>query len=437
MPSLVVIGAQWGDEGKGKLVDYLTSKADWVVRFQGGNNAGHTLVVDGVKTKLSLVPSGILRPNATCLIGAGVVLNPRVFLDEIAGLRTAGVDVNPKRLVVDREAHLILEYHMALDQAREEAKGKNKIGTTGRGIGPAYEDRAARCGVRMAELFDLKELRVKLENVVAERNLYLKEVLKSGVQVRFEDVWRTVTDAAERIGPFVGNTSLLLHGAISRQEKVVFEGAQGSLLDATFGTVPFVTSSNTIAGAVATGCGVGPKSVGYVLGVAKAYSTRVGSGPFPTELEDETGNYLREKGAEFGTVTGRPRRCGWLDAFALKRACRLNGVDSLAITKLDVLSGLDKIKVCIRYRMDGVELEDMPALGSEYQRVVPEYVEFDGWSEPISHITKWHKLPAQTRLYLSTLSEIVGVPISIVSVGPDRKSTMFLSGASYVKNFLD
>lgn len=437
MPSLCVVGAQWGDEGKGKLVDYLTSNADWVVRFQGGNNAGHTLVVDGVKTKLSLVPSGILRPKAVCLVGAGVVLNPRVFLDEIAGLRQAGVDVNPKRLVVDRDAHLILDYHMALDQAREEAKGKNKIGTTGRGIGPAYEDRAARCGVRLAELFALNELKPKLEEIVQQRNLYLREVLKSSLEVRFDEVWRTVTDAAERIGPFVGNTSLILHGALKREEKVVFEGAQGSLLDINFGTIPFVTSSNTLSGAVATGCGVGPNSVGYILGVAKAYATRVGAGPFPTELEDETGNYLREKGAEFGTVTGRPRRCGWMDAFALKRAVRLNGLDSLAITKLDVLSGLKKIKVCIKYKMDGVELDDVPSLVSEYARVEPEYVEFDGWSEPLTNVTKWHKLPAQTRLYLSTLSEIVGVPISIASVGPDRKSTLFSSGASYVKNFLD
>jgi adenylosuccinate synthase len=436
MPSLVIIGAQWGDEGKGKIVDYLTASTDWVVRFHGGNNAGHTLVVNGKKTKLSLVPSGILRAHPRCAIGAGVVLDPRVFVQEVAGLRESGVDVSPRRLVIDQDVHLILDYHIAIDKAREEAKGKDKIGTTGRGIGPCYEDRAARIGVRVADLLDREALTGRLTKIVEERNLYLREVLKSSTQVELGNVLETVALAAEQILPFIGNVSTALYDALKRSERVVFEGAQGTLLDTTFGTVPFVTSSSTLSGAVTTGCGVGPKSIDYVLGVAKAYCTRVGSGPFPTELHDTTGDQVRERGGEFGTVTGRPRRCGWFDAVALRRAVRLNGVDSLVLTKLDVLSGFDKIKVCVKYILDGKEIDDLPPLAADCERVVPKYVELDGWKENLQGITKWHHLPGTARLYVSALAEMVGVPVSVVSVAPERESTFFSSSATFLENFL-
>ncbi|RMG40230.1 MAG: adenylosuccinate synthase [Candidatus Dadabacteria bacterium] len=436
MPSLVVIGAQWGDEGKGKLVDYLTSNADVVARFQGGNNAGHTLVVDGVKTKLSLVPSGILRPNTRCVIGAGVVVDPEVLLNEIRMLQEAGVDVNPSRLVLDRNAHLILDYHRLIDQAREDARGDRKIGTTRSGIGPAYEDRASRTGIRLAELNSMEELREKLAENMKQRNLYLARVLESELQANFEEQWAKLERVRSVILPYIGNASLLLYNALEHEEKVVFEGAQGTLLDQTFGTFPYVTSSNTIAGAVSTGCGIGPGSIDHVLGVAKAYTTRVGQGPFPTELRDQVGQYLAEKGAEFGTVTGRQRRCGWFDAVAMRRAVRLSGVNALAITKLDVLCGLEKIKICIKYKLNGQELEDVPALASELEKVEPEYIEFDGWQDTLEGVTKWHHLPVNARFYLSTISEIIGCPVTIVSFGAERESTIFSSGASYVKNFV-
>lgn len=437
MPSLVVIGAQWGDEGKGKLVDYLTSNSDWVVRFQGGSNAGHTLVVDGVKTKLSLVPSGILRGHTKCIIAAGVVLNPVTFMSELSELKKVGIDVSPSRLVVDRDAHLVLDWHIAIDQAREGLKGKDKIGTTGRGIGPAYEERASRTGVRVADLCCLPELKIRLTEELKQKNAYLKYVLGSDTVIDFENQWNKILEAADAILPYIGNASLLIDNAIRAGQRVVFEGAQGTLLDQTHGTVPFVTSSSTLSGAVTTGCGIGPHCIDHVLAVCKAYSTRVGSGPFPTELHDKLGEQIRQAGAEFGTVTGRPRRTGWFDAVAMRRAVRLNGADSLAITKLDVLSGIEKLKICIRYKVKGVEVEDVPALASELESVVPEYIELDGWSENLGAVQKWHHLPASARMYLSTISEILGCPISIVSVGAERNSTLFSRSASFVKNFVD
>lgn len=437
MPTLTVIGAQWGDEGKGKLVDYLTSKADLVVRFQGGSNAGHTLVVDGVKTKLSLVPSGILRKHSKCLIAAGVVINPQTLLSEVNELRKVGVDVSPERLVIDRDAQLVLDSHVAIDQAREERKGKDKIGTTGRGIGPAYEDRASRNGVRVADLSALSELKKRLEEDSIVKNDYLKYALKSSVQVSFSETWSKIEEAAKFLLPYMGNGSLLLEQTIKRGERVVFEGAQGTLLDQVHGTNPFVTSSSTISGGVLTGCGIGPKHLDHILGVCKAYSTRVGSGPFPTELNNELGERLRQVGAEFGANTGRPRRCGWFDSVAMRRAVRLNGIDSLVVTKLDVLSGIEKLKICIRYHLDGKEIADVPSLASECDRITPEYIELDGWEETLTGVQKWHQLPSTTRLYLSTLSEILACPISIISVGPERNSTIFSSSASFVKNFVD
>ncbi|MCB9029637.1 MAG: adenylosuccinate synthase [Deltaproteobacteria bacterium] len=436
MSSLAVVGAQWGDEGKGKLVDYLTSQADFVVRFQGGNNAGHTLVVDGVTTKLSLVPSGILHEATCCLLGAGVVVNPEVFIQEVNGLKKAGVRVDPSRLVIDRDAHLILDYHIEIDKAREEMRGKDKIGTTGRGIGPCYEDRAQRVGVRFAELRLLSELKPRLQKLVEHKNRYLVDLLGAESPVDFDSLWSKLENISEILSPYIGDVSHLLNRARLQEKKIVFEGAQGTLLDQTFGTVPFVTSSNTISGAITTGCGVGPKTVDYVLGVAKAYCTRVGSGPFPTELEGETSDYLREKGSEFGTVTNRPRRCGWFDAVAMKRAVGLNGLDSLVITKLDVLSGLEDLKVCIKYKIDGKEIEEYPSLSSELEKVEPEYITLDGWSEDITSVRKWHELPPAARLYISTLSEILGIPVSIVSVGAERESTLFSRSAKFVKNFM-
>lgn len=434
MPSIVVVGAQWGDEGKGKLVDYLTSKADLVVRFHGGNNAGHTLVVDGIKTKLSLVPSGILRPTSRAYLGAGVVVNPEVLLQEFEMLRRAGVVISPDRLLVDRDAHLILDYHCEIDQAREEMLGKAKIGTTGRGIGPAYEDRAQRSGVRFAELLRLDELRERVRTQVDLKNLYLSSVLNSKRQVSFDEVWSKLEHFSRELGSYVSNVSLLIERAIKLGQKIVFEGAQGTLLDQSFGTVPFVTSSSTISGAVATGCGIGPKHIGYVLGVAKAYCTRVGSGPFPTELTDEQGDYLRTRGDEYGTVTRRPRRCGWFDAIAMRRALRLNGLDSLAITKLDVMSGLEKIKLCVGYELDGQEIEDLPALCSELERVKPRYQVFEGWKEEISHITQFSKLPRSCQSYLAAIAEIVGCPLSIVSVGAERSATLLVGDQQTLGN---
>lgn len=436
MSSLVVIGAQWGDEGKGKLVDYLTSRVDIVSRFQGGNNAGHTLKVDGQTTKLALVPSGILHKSTLCCIGAGVVLDPKVFRSELQSLIDAGISVGPERIIVDRDAHLILPYHCAVDIAREKRLGDKKIGTTGRGIGPCYEDRAARCGVRIAELTQLELLRERLEPLVEEKNRYLEAVLGESERVAFETVWEAVQIAAETVLPLMGNVSLLIHNARLAEKRIVFEGAQGTLLDQMHGTIPFVTSSNTIAGAVTTGCGVGPQAIDHVLGVAKAYCTRVGSGPFPTELLDAQGDLLREKGREFGTITGRPRRCGWFDAVAMKRAVRLNGIDSLAITKLDVLSGMKKISIAINYHLDGEKLEDAPSLVSELERVKPEFIELDGWDEDIEGARKWHHLPKAARFYLSTISEIIGCPIGLVSVGPDRESTLYSSSGTFVRNFM-
>ena len=437
MPSLVIVGAQWGDEGKGKLVDYLTSGADIVARFQGGNNAGHTLVIEGKKTKLSLVPSGILRPHTHCVIGAGVVIDPKVLAEELAGLRAAGAEITPDRFTLDRDAHLILGYHIAVDQAREEAKGDAKIGTTGRGIGPTYEDRANRCGVRLGDLTDLPTLKPRVQHLVNERNRYLEYMLASPRRVDFGIEWQTIETAARDLVPYIGNVSLILDNALRSGERVVFEGAQGTLLDQCFGTVPFVTSSHTIAAAACTGSGIGPRLIDHVLGVAKAYCTRVGSGPFPTELHNEIGDTIRERGQEFGTITGRPRRCGWFDAVALKRAVRLNGLDSIAITKLDIFSGMKKLKICIRYHLDGKELHDVPDTLAAYQRVEPEYIELDGWDEPLQGVTRWHHLPSAARLYISTLSEIVGCPIALVSVSPERSSTMFPSGSSFLKTFID
>ncbi|RMD86615.1 MAG: adenylosuccinate synthase, partial [Candidatus Dadabacteria bacterium] len=399
--------------------------------------AGHTLVVNGTTTKLSVIPSGVLRESAHGLIGAGVVLNPWVFESEVQELRDRGVHLTPKRLTIDRSSHLILDYHIAIDKARERARGDSKIGTTGRGIGPAYEDRAHRTGVAVAELCDLKTLKIKLQKVVAEKNLYLSRVLGSDEEVSFDALWGRLERVAEVIVPFIGDVSHIINRAVVQEKKVVFEGAQGTLLDQTFGTLPYVTSSNTIAGAITTGCGIGPHCINYVLGVAKAYCSRVGAGPFPTELKGEMGDLLRDKGNEYGTVTNRPRRCGWFDCVAMKRSVGLNGLNSLAITKLDVLSGIEKLHICVAYKLDGRECVDFPALVQDLERVEPVYMSLNGWEEDISSAHKWQDLPANARLYLSTISEIIGVPISLVSVGAERRCTILSKSARYISNFME
>lgn len=430
----MIVGVQWGDEGKGKLVDYFTSKAHWSVRFNGGNNAGHTIVHNGVKTKLSLVPSGILRADCRCLIGAGLVVNASVLLSEIEQLRSSGVEIFPGRLLIDRAAQLILPHHIVLDQQREARKGAGKIGTTGRGIGPAYEDRAARCGVRLAELQYPDDLREKLHIIVDQSNRYLEHVLGSEVRVEFQAVWDEVCKAKDSLLPYMANGSKILAEALAADERVVFEGAQGTLLDQVFGTVPYVTSSHTLAGSLATGCGVG-QTPDYVLGVAKAYCTRVGSGPFPTELMDEIGDRIRSAGAEFGTVTGRPRRCGWCDGVALRYAARLNGLTSIALMKLDVLSGLPVIRIGTGYRLDGKEIDDVPALSSELDRVEVIYKEFKGWEQDITGVREWKDLPVETREYIDALADIVGCPISIVSVSPDRGATLYREKCAHLELF--
>lgn len=437
MPALVVVGAQWGDEGKGKLVDYLTSRADYVARFQGGNNAGHTLVVDGHKTKLSVMPSGILRPECVCLIGAGVVVNPDVLIQEMSDLRAAGVSVSPERLVIDRDAHIILECHGQIDRAREERKGEKRIGTTGRGIGPAYEDRAARTGIRIGELLHPAALYEHLKEVCDEKSRYLSLVLESSVKVDFELEKKRLQRACDLLSAYIGNVSLILDRAVKRGARIVFEGAQGTLLDQAHGTVPFVTSSHTIAGAVTVGCGVGARVIDYSLGVAKAYTTRVGSGPFPTEITDTVGDVIRERGAEFGTVTGRPRRCGWFDAFALQRAVRLNGLDGVALTKLDVLSGFHELKICVGYSRNGVALDDLPTLASELEEIEAHYVTLKGWSEDISQVTSWNDLPEPLLAYIAAIEKIVECPVVIASIGAERESTLFSSNSTFAKSFIE
>ncbi len=436
MPSMVVIGAQWGDEGKGKLVDYLTTDAKWVVRFHGGNNAGHTLVVDGKKTKLSLIPSGVLRPHTRCVIAAGVVVDPVVLLKEIETLDSVGIRVNPEKLLIDRDASIIFSYHIEIDTAREESKGADQIGTTRRGIGPAYEERAIRSAIRFADLFDQEKLIQKITKNIEHWNKYLQHVLKSERHINLEKDLELARFIADKLSPYVGNASLDLDNALKNNEKVLFEGAQGTLLDQTFGTVPYVTSSSTLSGAVCTGCGLGPKRINYVLGVAKAYSTRVGGGPYPSEINDEFADYLREKGGEFGVNTGRPRRCGWFDAVAMKRAVRLNGIDGLVLTKLDVLAGLDKIKICVSYKLDGKELDDLPGLANELDRVKAQYIEMPGWGEEILKASTFEELPDTAKKFVETIEKLCECNVCIVGIGAERKATIFTKNAEFVKNFM-
>lgn len=418
--NVVVIGTQWGDEGKGAVVDVLADRAKAVVRFQGGHNAGHTLVIDGKKTVLHLIPSGILREGVVCVIGNGVVLSPSALLEEIDELNEHGVDVTD-RLKVSAACPLILSSHLALDQAREIARGDSAIGTTGRGIGPAYEDKAARRAVRVADLFDPVALEEKL-NVLCDYHNYLLVNLYGIKAVDKQAEFQALLSAAERIKPLVADTTELLRDCHNTDQSILFEGAQGALLDIDLGTYPYVTSSNTTVGGTFSGSGVGPGFIDYVLGIVKAYSTRVGAGPFPTELFDAAGKHLADVGAEFGATTGRPRRCGWFDAVLLKRAVFTNSLTGLCLTKLDVLDGLKEIRICTGYRLDGEIISAPPMLADRFGDCEPVYETLQGWDEPTSNVTRFEELPTAAQTYIERIESLLGVPVDIVSTGPDRQA---------------
>jgi adenylosuccinate synthase len=421
--NVVVVGTQWGDEGKGKIVDWLTDRAQGVVRFQGGHNAGHTLVIGGKKTVQHLIPSGILREKVDCFIGNGVVVSPQALVEEMDELASAGARGVVARLSISEACPLILPYHSALDQAREAAKGEKKIGTTGRGIGPAYEDKAARRAIRLQDLFDPKRFAEKLRELLEFHNFVLKNYYRFG-EIDYQKTLDETLALAPRLAPLIADVPRALYHANRAGKNLLFEGAQGSLLDIDHGTYPFVTSSNCVAGAAAAGAGIGPMHLHYVLGITKAYSTRVGGGPFPTELSDDVGERLRQRGQEFGATTGRPRRTGWFDAAALKRSIQLNGVSGLCITKLDVLDGVEAVKICIGYKLDGTFSEILPVGAEELERCHPVYEELPGWMESTVGIKSYDKLPKAARDYLKRIEALAGVPIDIISTGPDREETI-------------
>jgi adenylosuccinate synthase len=422
--NVVVIGTQWGDEGKGKIVDLLTKRAAAVVRFQGGHNAGHTLVIDGEKTVLHLIPSGILRDNVQCLIGNGVVLSLPALFVEIDELTARGVPVI-ERLKISPACPLILPSHVKLDQAREKARGKKAIGTTGRGIGPAYEDKVARRAIRVDDLLDQEQLAEKLEALLDYHNFVLKDYLSSET-VDFAEVLDECLTLGDRARPMITDVTGMLGEMQKSGSNVMFEGAQGALLDVDMGTYPFVTSSNTTAGGAATGSGIGPRYIDYVLGVVKAYTTRVGSGPFPTELFDETGEHLGKAGDEFGATTGRARRCGWFDMVAMRRSILNNSVTGLCMTKLDVLDGLETLRLCVGYEIDGREVSSPPCSAESFERCIPVYEEMPGWQESTVGITDYSDLPENARNYLEFIQDTLSVPVDIISTGPDRDQTIIL-----------
>lgn len=423
--NVVVLGTQWGDEGKGKVVDLLTERAKYVVRYQGGHNAGHTLVINGEKTVLHLIPSGILRENVTSIIANGVVLAPDALMREMTELEARGIPVRV-RLLLSEACPLILPYHVALDNAREKARGAKAIGTTGRGIGPAYEDKVARRGLRVGDLFNKETFAVKLKEIMEYHNFQLVNYYKVEA-VDYQTVLDEVMAVADIITAMVVDVADLLNKAHKKGEFVMFEGAQGTLLDIDHGTYPYVTSSNTTAGGVATGSGVGPRCVDYVLGIVKAYSTRVGAGPFPTELFDEVGEFLCTKGNEFGATTGRRRRTGWLDAVAVRRAVELNSLSGFCMTKLDVLDGLDEVKICVGYRMpDGREIDTTPLAAEGWEGIEPIYEVMPGWKETTFGVKEHSKLPQAALNYIKRVEEVTGVPVDIISTGPDREETMIL-----------
>jgi len=423
--TVVVIGTQWGDEGKGKIVDLLTDQASAVVRFQGGHNAGHTLVIDGEKTVLHLIPSGVLRDGVQCLIGNGVVLSPEALLSELTQIETSGVPAR-QRIVISEACPLILPYHIALDQARELARGSKAIGTTGRGIGPCYEDKEARRGIRVGEMMQAEHFAARLAEVLEYHNFSLQHYFKVE-PLDYQKMLDESLAQAEQIRGMVGDVSAILHQRIANGERIMFEGAQGALLDIDHGTYPYVTSSTTTAGGAASGSGVGPRDIEYILGIVKAYATRVGAGPFPTELDDACGQHMGDRGHEFGATTGRKRRCGWLDLVALKRSLRINSVSGLCITKLDVLDGLETIRLAVAYRFHGEEILIPPLGADNFEACEPVYIDMPGWRESTVGLRSWDDLPPAAIDYLRKIEDICEVPIAIVSTGPDRSETIVLN----------
>ncbi|RZB35950.1 MAG: adenylosuccinate synthase [Desulfobacteraceae bacterium Eth-SRB2] len=425
MANIVIVGTQWGDEGKGKIVDLLSEFADIVVRFQGGNNAGHTIVINGEQFISHLVPSGILQKK-TCLIGNGVVVDPAVLVEEIENLESKGIDVGSDNLKISEKAHIIMPYHKQIDLAREKKKGDKKIGTTGRGIGPCYEDKACRRGIRFVELIDFEGFTEKIRTVMEEKNFYLKHYLSSET-LDPKSIIDQYKVYAERLAPHVVNISVVMNQAIKANQQIIFEGAQGTHLDIDHGTYPYVTSSNTISGNACCGSGIGPKEITGVVGIVKAYTTRVGEGPFPTELFDEIGDAIQVKGAEFGATTGRKRRCGWLDSVLLRNSARLNGLTGLAITKLDVLDELESLKICTAYEYNGEIIHDFPASIKVLKACKPVFETLPGWSEDISEVRKIDDLPQNAKNYLSRIEELTETPINIISVGPGRDQTIIVN----------
>ena len=425
MANVVVVGAQWGDEGKGKIVDWLSERAEVIVRFQGGHNAGHTLVIDGEVYKLSLLPSGIVRPGKLSVIGNGVVLDPWALVDEIGRLTARGVEITPETFAIAENAPLILPVHRDLDLMREEAAGKAKIGTTGRGIGPAYEDKAGRRAIRVADLDDAATLSDRIDRLLAHhdplrRGLGAEPVDRAALEAALAEI-------APKILPFARPVWKLLDAKRREGARMLFEGAQGALLDVDFGTYPYVTSSNTMAGMASTGSGMGPGDAGYVLGIVKAYTTRVGEGPFPTELHDAVGERLGERGREFGTVTGRKRRCGWFDAALVRQTCTTGGVHGIALTKLDVLDGFDEVKICTGYRLDGEEVDHLPTAAARQARVEPIYETLPGWSESTAGARRWVDLPAEAVKYVRRVEELIGCPVALLSTSPERDDTILVT----------
>ena len=426
MTNTVVVGTQWGDEGKGKVVDMLTARADLVVRFQGGANAGHTLVVEGKQFIFHIVPSGILYEDKKCLIGNGLVVDPHVFFEEIDKLENAGIPIGPDRLSISSKVQIIMPYHKAIDLARENAKGKAKIGTTGRGIGPCYEDKVARTGIRAVDLTEPEVLEEKVRAALEEKNFYLKEFLKTE-PLEAGPIVKEFIALGEKLRPYITDVSVELDQAIKAGKHILFEGAQGTHLDIDHGTYPFVTSSNPVAGAACAGTGIGPKHLHHIVGIVKAYTTRVGAGPFVTELVDATGDYIQDKGKEFGATTGRRRRCGWLDLVIVGDSVRLNGLDSLAITKLDVLTGLEKLKICVGYEIDGERISHRPVSLKRMSACSPVYEEMPGWQDDISEARRLDQLPSEAQAYIRAIETLTGIPASIISVGPGRDETIVVN----------
>ena len=426
MSSIVIMGSQWGDEGKGKMTDWLAQKADMIVRYQGGNNAGHTIAFNGKTYKLQLIPSGIFEPQKINVIGNGVVVNPKALLSELQMLKDAGV--TPSNLKISSRAHLILPYHIQLDIAQEKQRGDQKVGTTHNGIGPAYMDKAARIGIRMCDLLEKDTFATKLKENLAQKNALFEKIYDEE-PFDFDSLFDEYYEYGQQLKDYVTDTSVLVNEAISAGKNVLFEGAQGIMLDLDHGTYPYVTSSNPVVGGALAGAGVGPQSLTKMVGVCKAYSTRVGEGPFPTELTNETGDWIREKAHEYGTVTGRPRRIGWLDAVAMRHAKRVSGMNCLSLNLLDIFTGLKKVKICTAYMLDGKQIDYYPASLKELERCEPVYEEFDGWTEDISTVTEYDQLPANAKKYLKRIEELTGLQLMTISVGPSREQTITLKDA--------